>query len=76
MKAFKRTVPEMERLARMYNSDLDAARAAGVAPNVLVKSFKAAGIESPSQRRARRRREAKQGQTAMPDYNYPLAYKD
>ena len=68
MKEFKRTVPELERLSRMYNSDLDAARAAGVAPHVLVKMWKKAGIETPGQRRERRKREAKQGHSAMEDY--------
>ena len=44
MKEFKRTVPELQRLSRMYNSDVDAAQAAGVAPPALIKAFKAAGV--------------------------------
>ena len=76
MKEFTRTVPELQRLARIYNSDQDAALASGFEPHTLVKAWKKAGIESPSQRRMRRKREAKQGQAAMPDYNTPLAYKD
>lgn len=66
---FKRTRRELARLARMYNSDLAASRAVGCAPHVLAKLWRQHDIESPCERRRRRKREAKQGQVALPDYN-------
>ena len=61
----RRTLPELERLSRMYNSDLAAARACEIAPHVLIKAWRQAKIETPSERKKRRRREAKAGHTAM-----------
>ena len=67
---FKRSRAELERLARMYNSDLDAAKAAGCKnPGVLAKLWRKHGIESPCKRRRRRIHEARAGNTALPDYN-------
>ena len=68
MRPFTRTVPELERLSRMYNSDIEAARACEIAPHVLIAAWRQAKIETPNQRKKRRQREAKAGQTAMEDY--------
>lgn len=73
---FKIDLDQLKRMARVYNSDLDAAKAVGTSPHVLAKLWRKHGIESPSQRRIRRKQEAKAGQSALADYNYPFAYKD
>lgn len=48
----------VERVARMYASNVDAGRALGIAPGSFGRIARRYGIETPQARRQRRRQEA------------------